>query len=357
MAVVNAPPTAEQLQERAWLDAGRQYMSNCEPQVVKEINNLVKSFPKSTDKDRLVGWLTDKIKTKVRAEAGMTEGIAEWVVFENLPRNTTTKSLHNILNLIDSNLDSSTSVETARITQPTADEEGVLSRTVQARLELAPTRRFLDWAKGGFDVGGGSVADTIYVRRNFADKDVGQLTVDARSKPVHRLLELLRLCGASRQQAEQYLLKEILTALEHTVYRNKILAVHLADTRREEQGKHHRTFPILYSDQEHARMQIFTEDVGVAARIHENDERVRIRLAGDNHVELAFTQIIPREEIEQKRAALVQDRETRALQAAAQYQPARKITRLEAHLKLTITEGQEPIVRGWSSPEVEAALI
>ena len=84
---------------------------------------------------------------------------------------------------------------------------------------------------------------------------------------------------------------------------------------------------------------------------------MRIRLAGDNHVELAFTQIIPREEIEQKRAALVQDRETRALQAAAQYQPERKITRLEAHLKLTITEGQEPIVRGWSSPEVEAALI
>jgi hypothetical protein len=53
------------------------------------------------------------------------------------------------------------SVETARIKQPTADEEGVLSRTVQARLELAPTQRFLDWAKGGFDVGGGSVADTI----------------------------------------------------------------------------------------------------------------------------------------------------------------------------------------------------
>ena len=95
----------------------------------------------------------------------------------------------------------------------------------------------------------------------------------------------------------------------------------------------------------------------MAARIHENDQRVRIRLAGDNHVELAFTQIVPREEIEQKRAALVQDRETRALQVAAQYQPARKITRLEAQLKLTITEGQEPIVRGWSSPDVEAALI
>ncbi len=231
-----------------------------------------------------------------------------------------------------------------------------MSRTVQATLELAPTQRFLDWAKGDFDVGG-TVVDTIYVRRNFADKDVGQLMVDARSKSLHRLLELLRLCGTSRQQAEQYLLKEILTALEHTVYRNKILAVHLADTRRVKQGEHHRTVPIMYSNKEYARMQIFTEDVGVAASMHDNDQRVRIRLEGDNHVELAFTQIVPREKIEQKRAALLQDRETRALQAADQYQPARKTNCLEAHLKLTITAGQEPIVRGWSSLEVEAALI
>jgi hypothetical protein len=120
--------------------------------------------------------------------------------------------------------------------------------------------------------------------------------------------------------AAAYLLKEILTALEHTVFRNKILAVHLADTRRVEQGGHHRTVPIPYSDKEHARMHIFTEDVGVAASIHDTDQRVRIRLEGDNHVELAFTQIFPREEIEQKRAALLQDRETRALQVAAQYQ-------------------------------------
>jgi hypothetical protein len=58
MAVVNVPaPTAEQLQERAWMDAGRQYMSNCEPQVAKEITNLLKSFPKSTNTNRFVGWL------------------------------------------------------------------------------------------------------------------------------------------------------------------------------------------------------------------------------------------------------------------------------------------------------------
>jgi hypothetical protein len=65
---------------------------------------MLKSFPKSINTDRFVGWLTDKIRTKVRAEAGMTIGMAERVVLEILPRHTTTKSLYNILDLIDNNL-------------------------------------------------------------------------------------------------------------------------------------------------------------------------------------------------------------------------------------------------------------
>jgi hypothetical protein len=249
-------------------------LRNCEPQAAKEIANLLKSFPKSINTDCFVGWLVSKIKTKVRADAGMTIGMEEQVVLENLPRNATMITLYNILDLIDHNLDSREAV-----------------------------------------------------------------------------------AQASRQQAEQFLLKEISTALEHTVFRNKILAVHLANTRLVEQGGHHRTVPIPYSDKEHALMQIFNEDTGVAAMMHDNDQQVRIRLAGDNHVELAFKQIIPREELEQKRAALLQDRETLALQVAARYQQERKIHRLEVHLKLTIMAGQEPIVRGWSSLDVETALI
>jgi hypothetical protein len=130
----------------------------------------------------------------------------------------------------------------------------------------------MKWAKGEIDVCGPAV-DKIFVRRNFEDKYVGQLTIDTRSKPLHRVLELLRLCGATQQQAEQYLL---LGALENTVFANQILAVRLTDTCTGEQNGRTRTHQMAYSDDKHGRLQVFTQDPGVAASMADKVQRARI---------------------------------------------------------------------------------
>ena len=56
-------------------------------------------------------------------------GMEERAVLENLPRNATTITLCNILDLIDHNLESREAVASARIQQATEIEEGVLSQS------------------------------------------------------------------------------------------------------------------------------------------------------------------------------------------------------------------------------------
>ncbi len=70
MGVANVPVlTAKQIQEQAWIDAARQYLSDCSPQAAKEITNLLKSFPNNPNANQFVGWLMDKMKTKIRADS------------------------------------------------------------------------------------------------------------------------------------------------------------------------------------------------------------------------------------------------------------------------------------------------
>jgi hypothetical protein len=112
-------------------------------------------------------------------------------------------------------------------------EEGKLANQVKAGLTLAPMLSKLDSRS--------ALVDSLFARRKFADKDVGQLTIDTRSKPFHRVLEVLRLCGASRPQAEQFLFTVISESFANTVYQNKFIAVHLANSRTEKKNGRLRT--------------------------------------------------------------------------------------------------------------------